>query len=51
MVMYEDNIKIFCGNSNPEMAANICKHLGYSGVLQGYAYADGVQRSVGSSDA
>ena len=28
MVMYEDNIKIFCGNSNPELAQHVCDHLG-----------------------
>ena len=28
MVMYEDNIKIFCGNSNPALAQAVCRHLG-----------------------
>ena len=42
MVMYEDNIKIFCGNSNPEMAANICKHLGLDiGKSTVRTFADG----------
>ena len=28
MVMYKDNIKIFTGNSNPELAASVCKSPG-----------------------
>ncbi len=28
MVMYEDNIKIFCGNSNPALANAVCSCLG-----------------------
>ncbi len=28
MVMYEDNIKIFTGNSNPELAKSVCERLG-----------------------
>ncbi len=28
MITYGDNIKIFCGNSNPEFAKTICKELG-----------------------
>ena len=28
MIAYEDNVKIFCGNSNPEFAKTICKELG-----------------------
>ncbi len=28
MVMYEDNIKIFTGNSNPELAKSVCARLG-----------------------
>ncbi len=28
MVMYEDNIKIFTGNSNPELAKAVCERLG-----------------------
>ena len=28
MIAYGDNVKIFCGNSNPEFAATICKELG-----------------------
>lgn len=28
MIGYGDNIKIFCGNSNPEFAETICKELG-----------------------
>ncbi len=28
MVMYEDNIKIFTGNSNPELARAVCERLG-----------------------
>ena len=28
MIAYGDNIKIFCGNSNPEFAETVCKELG-----------------------
>ncbi len=28
MIAYGDNIKIFCGNSNPEFASTVCKELG-----------------------
>ena len=28
MIAYGDNIQIFCGNSNPEFAATVCKELG-----------------------
>ena len=28
MIAYGENIKIFCGNSNPEFAATVCKELG-----------------------
>ncbi len=28
MIAYGDNIKVFCGNSNPEFAKTICKELG-----------------------
>ena len=28
MIAYGDNIKIFCGNSNPEFAKTICEQLG-----------------------
>ena len=28
MITYGENIKIFCGNSNPEFAEGICKNLG-----------------------
>ena len=28
MIAYGDNIKIFCGNSNPEFAKTVCKELG-----------------------
>ena len=42
MVMYEDNIKIFCGNSNPELAANVCQHLGLDiGKSTVRTFADG----------
>ena len=30
MIAYGDNIKIFCGNSNPAFAETICKELGLS---------------------
>ena len=28
MIAYGDNIKIFCGNSNPQFAETICRSLG-----------------------
>ncbi len=28
MITYGDNIKVFCGNSNPEFAKTVCKELG-----------------------
>ena len=28
MIFYSENIKVFCGNANRELAENICKHLG-----------------------
>lgn len=28
MIAYGENIKIFCGNSNPEFAMTVCRHLG-----------------------
>ena len=28
MISYADNIKVFCGNSNPQFAETICKELG-----------------------
>ena len=42
MIAYEDNIKIFSGNSNPEFAKTICKELGLElgrGVVK--TFADG----------
>ena len=42
MVMYEDNIKIFSGNSNPDMAQAVCKHLGLDiGKCTVRTFADG----------
>ena len=28
MIAYGDNIKVFCGNSNPAFAETVCKELG-----------------------
>ena len=42
MIAYSENIKVFCGNSNPEFAKTICKVLGIEmgkGVVQ--TFADG----------
>ena len=42
MIAYGENIKIFCGNSNPEFAQTICKELGLDmgrSVVQ--TFADG----------
>ncbi len=42
MVMYEDNIKVFCGNSNPELAQHVCNHLGLKlGLSTVRKFADG----------
>ena len=42
MVMYEDNIKIFCGNSNPALAQAVCDRLGLSlGKSTVRTFADG----------
>ncbi len=42
MVMYEDNIKIFCGNSNPGLAQAVCAHLGLKmGTSTVRTFADG----------
>ena len=42
MVMYEDNIKIFTGNSNPELALAVCKQLGLDiGKSTVRTFADG----------
>ena len=42
MIAYGDNIKIFCGNSNPEFAKTICKELGLDlGKSEVKTFADG----------
>ena len=42
MITYGENIKIFCGNSNPEFAKNICKDLGVNlGKAEVKTFADG----------
>ncbi len=42
MIAYGDNIKIFCGNSNPELATTICKELGVNlGLSEVKKFADG----------
>ena len=42
MITYGENIKIFCGNSNPEFAKNICKNLGVElGKAEVKTFADG----------
>ena len=42
MITYGENIKIFCGNSNPEFAKNICKDLGVNlGEAEVKTFADG----------
>ncbi len=42
MIAYGDNIKIFCGNSNPEFAETICKELGLTmGKSVVKTFADG----------
>ena len=42
MIAYGENIKVFCGNSNPEFAKTVCKELGLelgNGVVQ--TFSDG----------
>ena len=42
MITYGENIKIFCGNSNPEFADGICKNLGIElGKAEVKTFADG----------
>jgi len=42
MIAYGENIKIFCGNSNPELAHTICKELGLPmGQSEVKSFADG----------
>ena len=42
MLAYEDNIKIFCGNSNPQFAETICRSLGVPlGRAEVKTFADG----------
>ena len=42
MIAYGDNIKIFCGNSNPEFAKTICQKLGLDlGKGEVKTFADG----------
>ncbi len=42
MIAYGENIKIFCGNSNPEFAKTICKELGMDlGLSEVKKFADG----------
>ena len=47
MIAYGENIKIFCGNSNPDMAQTICAELGVPmGKCEVKRFADG-EASVG----
>ena len=42
MIAYGENIKVFCGNSNPEFARTICKELGITlGDSEVKTFADG----------
>ena len=42
MIAYGENIKVFCGNSNPEFARTICKELGVElGNSEVKTFADG----------
>ena len=42
MIAYGENIKVFCGNSNPEFAKTICKELGIPlGNSEVKTFADG----------
>ncbi|MBE6974474.1 MAG: ribose-phosphate pyrophosphokinase [Ruminococcaceae bacterium] len=42
MIAYSENIKVFCGNSNPEFAKTVCKELGIElGKSEVRTFADG----------
>ncbi len=42
MIAYGENIKVFCGNSNPEFAKTICKYFGIAlGNSEVKTFADG----------
>ena len=42
MIAYGDNIKVFCGNSNPQFAETVCKELGITlGESEVKRFADG----------
>ena len=42
MIAYGENIKVFCGNSNPVFAQTICKELGIElGNSEVKKFADG----------
>ena len=42
MIAYGENVKVFCGNSNPEFAKTICKELGLDlGKSEVKTFADG----------
>ena len=42
MIAYGENIKVFCGNSNPEFAKTICKYFGIAlGDSEVKTFADG----------
>ena len=42
MISYGENVKIFCGNSNPEFAKTVCKELGLPlGQSEVKTFADG----------
>ncbi len=42
MIAFSDNIKVFCGNSNPEFAKTVCKELGIQlGNSEVRTFADG----------
>ena len=42
MIAYGENIKVFCGNSNPQFALTVCKELGIElGKSTVKTFADG----------
>ena len=56
MIAYGDNIKVFCGNSNPAFAQTVCKELGIElGLCTVKTFADGevsvtLEETVRNSD-
>ena len=51
MIAYGENIKIFCGNSNPAFAQTVCKELGLAiGNGEVKTFADGEVAEYGDKN-